>query len=201
MTYTHIVKRASGYVAGWFEGEPPAEFVAECNANVPSDPAHVEEIPAWPAELAGQAAEAELAELDKGGQPYMVPREGVTHQMAQAIARSKHPSRVLANTNGYRYGRFEELYNGTVIVTMMGSHIATFRRSGVQLSSCGYRTQSTTEALSNLVSGGYFYTDKGVIYFSAYESTGCCPDCGGTHRTGQPFRDGQAFSYRQGARI
>lgn len=40
--YTHIVKRESGYVAGWFQGEPPAEFVAECNRNVPGDPAHVE---------------------------------------------------------------------------------------------------------------------------------------------------------------
>jgi hypothetical protein len=40
--YTHIVKRESGYVAGWFQGEPPADFVAECNANVPGDPAHIE---------------------------------------------------------------------------------------------------------------------------------------------------------------
>jgi hypothetical protein len=48
--YTHIVKRASGYVAGWFVGEPPADFVAECNANVPDDPAHAEQIPPWPDE-------------------------------------------------------------------------------------------------------------------------------------------------------
>lgn len=41
---THIVKRESGYVAGWFQGEPPAGFVDECNANVPSDPAHAEKL-------------------------------------------------------------------------------------------------------------------------------------------------------------
>jgi hypothetical protein len=40
--YTHVVRRQSGYVAGWFKGEPPADFVAECNANVPDDPAYVE---------------------------------------------------------------------------------------------------------------------------------------------------------------
>lgn len=46
--YTHIVKRASGYIAGWFVGEPPAEYVTECNTNVPGDPAHVEAVPEWP---------------------------------------------------------------------------------------------------------------------------------------------------------
>lgn len=47
--YTHIVKRASGYVAGYFRGEPPADFVPECNANVPDDPAHVEVLDdEWP---------------------------------------------------------------------------------------------------------------------------------------------------------
>ncbi len=46
--YTHIVKRDSGYVAGWFQGEPPADFVAECNRNIPGDPAHAEAIPEWP---------------------------------------------------------------------------------------------------------------------------------------------------------
>jgi len=44
--YTHYVKRASGYVAGWFKGETAeadAEAcVAECNRLVPGDPAHVE---------------------------------------------------------------------------------------------------------------------------------------------------------------
>jgi hypothetical protein len=48
--YTHVVKRDSGYVAGYFRGEPPAEFVDECNANVPGDPARVEQIPPWPDE-------------------------------------------------------------------------------------------------------------------------------------------------------
>jgi len=41
---THIVKRESGYVAGWFTSEPPAAFVDECNRNVPGDPAHIEEL-------------------------------------------------------------------------------------------------------------------------------------------------------------
>jgi hypothetical protein len=47
--YTHIVRRDSGYVAGYFRGEPPADFIAECNANVPGDPAHAEELSdEWP---------------------------------------------------------------------------------------------------------------------------------------------------------
>lgn len=47
--YTHIVKRADGYIAGWFRGEPPADFVAECNKNVPGNPAHVEVLDdEWP---------------------------------------------------------------------------------------------------------------------------------------------------------
>lgn len=47
--YTHIVKRADGYIAGWFRGEPPADFITECNANVPGNPAHVEELGGdWP---------------------------------------------------------------------------------------------------------------------------------------------------------
>lgn len=50
--YTHIVKRESGYIAGWFVGEPPESFVAECNANVPGDPAHAEQIPGWPEDFA-----------------------------------------------------------------------------------------------------------------------------------------------------
>ena len=44
------MKRDSGYIAGWFTGEPPAGFIAECNTNVPDDPAHVEHLPPWPDE-------------------------------------------------------------------------------------------------------------------------------------------------------
>ena len=54
--YTHYVKRASGYVAGWLKSEQEAErFAAECNQTVPGDPAHVEAIEgveAWAALVA-----------------------------------------------------------------------------------------------------------------------------------------------------
>lgn len=43
MRYAAIVKRESGYVAGWFYSLPEAEsFAVECNRNVPSDPARAE---------------------------------------------------------------------------------------------------------------------------------------------------------------
>ena len=43
--YTHIVKRQSGYIAGWFHSrEEAVAFEAECNFAVPGDPAHTEEI-------------------------------------------------------------------------------------------------------------------------------------------------------------
>lgn len=46
---THVVKRESGYSAGWFnqaqyDSGYVANFVDECNIHVPSDPAHVEEL-------------------------------------------------------------------------------------------------------------------------------------------------------------
>lgn len=56
--YTHIVKRDSGYIAGWFGGgnaeQEAAECAAECNHNVPGDPAHIEalDLSAWDALLA-----------------------------------------------------------------------------------------------------------------------------------------------------
>lgn len=66
MPYTHIVVRKSGYIAGWFDGEPPAGFVEECNANVPGDPAHAEELDgdeAWAGLLdAGRPAASETGE-------------------------------------------------------------------------------------------------------------------------------------------
>jgi hypothetical protein len=44
-SYTHIVRRASGYVTGWLTSQEAADdFAAECNRVVPSDPAHVEEL-------------------------------------------------------------------------------------------------------------------------------------------------------------
>ncbi len=48
--YTHLVKRASGYTAGWFKGETAEadaqECADECNRLVPGDPAHVEALDA-----------------------------------------------------------------------------------------------------------------------------------------------------------
>jgi hypothetical protein len=41
--YTHTVKTASGYTAGWFEGQEAAQAFADtCNAARPADRAHVE---------------------------------------------------------------------------------------------------------------------------------------------------------------
>jgi len=124
----------------------------------------------------------------------------VNYELALAIARSGHPSRVLAITNVYRFGRFTEVpadgkyTRGYVSVRLFGHEIARFYREGVQLTTAGYPTASTIEAFNSLVSGGYFYRDKGEIIFSAYETTG-------TRRTGTPFREGQTFAYKQGARI
>jgi hypothetical protein len=137
---------------------------------------------------AQQEADARLAEADAKGAPYVVGYYGVSYHDAVAIANSQHPSRVLANTNGYRFGRFTEQDDGTVVVDMMGSRIAEFDEDGVKLSSCGWVSPTTSEALSQLVTGGYFYTDKGVIKFSAYETTG-------SQRLGHPFTDGQRFGY------
>lgn len=153
------------------------------------------------------AAEALAAEDQAGprGPGYLLPqRSRLDYRMALAIARSAHPSRVLANTGGYRYGRFEErgwaVDDGTaqppvVTVTMMGNRIAVFRPEGAELSSCEYRTTSTSEALSNLVTGGYFYQHKGKLIFSRFDTTRDCPDCGCSHREGHPARDGQLYPY------
>jgi hypothetical protein len=74
----------------------------------------------------------------------------------------------------------------------MGSRIATFHINAVTLYSCGHKTQTTAEALGNLVTGGYFYHDKGELTFSRYESTGC-GGCG--CRTGTPAADGALYPY------
>jgi hypothetical protein len=134
-----------------------------------------------------QAAEQALAEADQHGAPYGVPRSGVSYEQAVAIARSAHPSRVLANTMGYRYGRFTEQPDGSVDVEMMGSHIATFTPEGVQLWARGWATASTSEALSNLVTGGWFYTEAGETRFRSYADT---PD-----RTVHPFTEGGTYHY------
>jgi hypothetical protein len=144
-----------------------------------------------------EQAAARLAEEDKRGAPYVVPswdaggtQIPVDYAMALAVARSAHPSRVLAVTNVYRYGRFAERGSGVVTVTLMGNVIAIFRPGAVQLFSCGYRTRTTAEALGNLVTGGYFYHDKGVLMFSAYETTG-------SHRTGTRAVDGTSYPYKR----
>ena len=145
---------------------------------------------AW---IADRVATDALAEADAHGAPYVIPNRRIDYRMALAIARSAHPSRVLANTNVYRYGRFTECppdgkHPGQVNVHMMGSQIAVFTPEGVRLSGCGYATPSTSEALSNLVTGGYFYHDKGVLIFSSYQTTG-------SHRTGTPAADGALYPY------
>jgi len=227
MKATHIVKRESGFIAGWFEQAQVdsgyvAEFVAECNTNVPGDPAHIEEIPEWPVCEHGVAIPADdcvackLAAEDAHGAPYVIPVSmDIDYRLALAIARSKHPSRVVAITNVYRYARFTETrwcatcasverspshvaeghftpsheFSPEVEVRLFGQHIATFHTNGVTLWSRGYQTTSTSEALSNLVTGGYFYHDKGQLIFSAYETTG-------THRTGQPVAEGGFYPYK-----
>jgi len=137
-----------------------------------------------------------LAEQDRLGPPYVVNygtgpagQAMPDYNRAVEIARSAHPSRMLANTNVYRYGLFEEQYDGSVTVTMMDSHIATFRPEGVQIWSCGWATRTTIEALSNLVPGGWFHTRDGVVYFRRY-AAGRTPD--------EPLEEGRVFPYVTG---
>ena len=146
---------------------------------------------AW---LGDYLATVALAEHDEHGaryaRGYTLPYHSrIDFRMALAIARSAHPKRVLAHTGMLRYGEFREITPEYVTVWMMGNCIARFRPEGVQLSACGRTTATTSEALSNLVTGGYFYHDGGVLIFSAYESTG-------SHRTGTPAPDGAAYPYK-----
>jgi len=171
------------------EAQPIRQALAEAmTAANPKD--RWEFAKAW---LAGRLAEQALAESDAQGAPYGIPhRSRIDYRMALAIARSAHPSRVLANTRVYRYGRFTEVTIGGqtayVCVVMMGTEIARFFPEGVQLFAGGHKTVTTADALSNLVTGGYFYHDKRVLYFSAYATTG-------SHRTGEPARDGAVYPY------
>jgi len=138
-----------------------------------------------------EVAAADLATEDKHGPPYVVPMGyRLDYAGAVAIARSKHPSRVLANTNGYRFGRFTEVegIGGTEVqVHLMGSHIATFTPEGVFLWWRGWVTVSSTEAMNNLCSGGWFYTDKGKIMRRGYGSPS------GSEREA---REGDLYPYR-----
>jgi hypothetical protein len=139
-----------------------------------------------------------LDAADSKGGPYVVPcwhngeRVPLTYAMALTVARSAHPSRVLANTNVYRYGRFTECppdgtHDGMVTVTMFGQHIATFTPDHVQLWSRGYVTVSTTEALGNLCDAAWFYTMAGTIYVRDY----------GLHDGADKlFTEGMTFPYR-----
>lgn len=131
---------------------------------------------------------------DPNGPPYVVTGS-LDYAGALAIARSAHPKRVLANTNGYRYGRFDELAEDVVDVIMMGQHIARFTPEGVRLWSRGYVTQTTTQALSVLVTGGYFYALNRKIYFERYASKS------GSHHNGyardrDEFTEGTLFPYQ-----
>jgi len=76
-----------------------------------------------------------------------------------------------------------------VAVVMMGSEIARFFPEGVQLFACGHKTVTTADALSNLVTGGYFYHDKRVLIFSAYGTTG-------SQRSGEPHDEATIFPYK-----
>ena len=78
--YTHIVKRQSGYMAGWHHSrEEAVAFEAECNFAVPGDPAHTEELDgdeAWDG-LVAEAAERQgvpvaeiLARYPETREPY-----------------------------------------------------------------------------------------------------------------------------------
>jgi hypothetical protein len=137
------------------------------------------------ARFAGQ----KLAEEDnRSGPPYVVPMGIDTdYDLALAIANSAHPSRVLANTNVYRYGRFTIPFKGVVDVHMFGQHIARFQPNAVEFWTCGYATPSTTEALSNLCSTGWFYTDKGQVKYRSYSAPSQRPDT--------PFVEGSSFHY------
>ena len=162
--------------------------------------------------IAGKLAADALAEHDEHGarysNGYTLPYHSrMDFRMALAIARSKHPKRVLAHTGVLRYGEFTESpwcavcgsaelsprhvgrershdWEPSVRVTMMGNCIATFHATGVTLWGCGRPTASTSEALSNLVTGGYFYHRDRVLWFSSY-APGVDPI---EHREGAPYR-------------
>ena len=164
--------------------------------------------------IAGKLAADALAEHDEHGarysNGYTLPYHSrMDFRMALAIARSKHPKRVLAHTGVLRYGEFTESpwcavcgsaelspshvgrershdWEPSVRVTMMGNCIATFHATGVTLWGCGRPTASTSEALSNLVTGGYFYHRDGKLFFSSYSP----------ERTETEHREGAPYSYR-----
>jgi hypothetical protein len=143
----------------------------------------------WVSQREVTEREAALAGEDERGQPYFIPpawREGwrMDYAGAVAIARSRHPKRVLANTSGYRYGYFEERADGVVVVHMMGQHIASFHPNAVELWWRGYVTVTSTEALSNLCEAGSFYAEKRKIIFAPY---------GGRSRV--PAIDGDSYHY------
>ena len=131
-----------------------------------------------------------LTEHDRHGAPYTVPRR-LDYALAREIATSAHPARVLAVTSVYRYGRFTVESDCTVTVVMMGNTIARFTETAVYLFTCGYRTASTVEAFNSLISGGWFYTDRKVLYFERYGARQP-PEYKPARET---FTEGQAFAY------
>jgi|SRR5215469_1620515 len=143
---------------------------------------------AWIEDYLATTALAEHDAQGPQGPGYFPPfRTRMDYRMALAIARSAHPSRVLAHTGCYRYGRFTEVtiagQTAYVCVVMMGTEIARFFPTEVQLFSGGHRSPSTSEALSNLVTGGYFYHRDRVLWFSSYRP-GVDPI---EHREGAPY--------------
>lgn len=135
-----------------------------------------------------------LAEQDKKGPPYTLPwpsPQGMTYALAAEIAASAHPSRVLATTSVYRYGRFTEIPLVGIGVRLFGHRIALFTPDGLQLWTCGYSTASTIEAFNSLVTGGWFYRDKRVIYFERYGARQA-PDYAPCR---EAFTEGQLFPY------
>lgn len=125
------------------------------------------------------APDHDILRYDRHGAPYVIAGYVSSLDDAQRIARSAHPSRVLATKGVYRYGKFEERTDGSVTVTMMGSHIATYTTEGVHLWSRGHRTLSTSEALGTLALGRMAGHRNFVLYVG-----------------GEPLTEGQLFRYR-----
>ena len=87
---------------------------------------------------------------DELGPPYVISGRISGLEDARRIARSEHPSRVVAITGGYRYARFTERGDGTVAAELMNSPIAVYSAGGVVMSTCGWSGPTTTEALAAL---------------------------------------------------
>lgn len=104
--HTHIVKRADGYIAGWFVGEPPADFVAECNRNVPDNPAHVEVLDdEWPESFTRTRHEIDSRPQSEGNPYTAYTPESRVFEIAQrhgVLAAEDALSQLQPDQEGYR---------------------------------------------------------------------------------------------------